>query len=259
MFMDDEKRIVPFGVKLSAALGLIDGIQTITKFGVNPSVGNVSFDTIWDGAGVYQWPESAQILSFVSDNAEDYPAGDGASVVRIEGLDSNYSPINEDVTMNGLSPVNTIKEYLRINNMCILPTFLNNTPVPNVQDAMGTITASYSGNTYAQIVNGNNCTLSSIFTVPAGFTALLFYGAAGTGKAKEAHVQYLTRLYSGVFQIAYDIFTFQSDIERPFEVPQCVAEKTDLQVKAKADIAGIQVYASYDLVLINNDLAGIGG
>ena len=56
---------------LEVSKGNIPGHSTMSKFGENPDIDTGSFDSIWDGGGVYSAPSVAQLHDVVSTSASD--------------------------------------------------------------------------------------------------------------------------------------------------------------------------------------------
>lgn len=53
-------------------------------------------------------------MSVSSTNANDTAAGTGARTVLITGLDENYNDVTESIILNGLTGVNTTKQFIRV-------------------------------------------------------------------------------------------------------------------------------------------------
>ena len=92
--------------------GAVPGTTSIHKFGRNPAVGITSAPICL--GGVYQTPAAATALEVVSDDANDTAAGTGAREVYIQGLDANFDLQEEYVATNGLTPVATANNYMRV-------------------------------------------------------------------------------------------------------------------------------------------------
>ncbi len=86
-------------------------------FGRNLDVDVVtgSEDVIGEG-GLQYWAASANPLSITSDSANDAVAGTGARDVHIEGLNASYNRVQEEIALNGLTPVVTKHSYIRVNS-----------------------------------------------------------------------------------------------------------------------------------------------
>ena len=93
---------------LEVAQGKIPGHSMLNKFGYNPSIGSLAFETIWETGDNYPWQTSAVTVDVVSDNTNDVnTTGSGARTLRIQGLDGSYNLAEETVNLNGTSTVTT--------------------------------------------------------------------------------------------------------------------------------------------------------
>jgi hypothetical protein len=146
---------------LQTARGQVYGHANIQLFGYSASVGSTAFGPLWEGltssGGNYAYPSSALQMTLVSTTTD-------TQIVQVQGLDANYNLLQENVTLNGTTPVTTTNNYLRINGLYIL----------NGVNA-GTITCKNGSNLYAQINIGIGQTQMSLYTVPNGYTFYLTY------------------------------------------------------------------------------------
>jgi len=148
--------------ELQVARTQIMGHSTVELFGYSAAVGSTAAGPLWEGltisGGSYAYPSSAVQMTLVSTQAGD------TQIVQIQGLDTNYNLLYENVTLNGTTGVVSVNSYLRINGLYI--TNGVNT---------GTITCKNSTNLYAQINAGIGQTQMSLYTVPNGYTFYLNY------------------------------------------------------------------------------------
>ncbi len=87
-------------------------------FGRNSLVQNVLCD-LWDGPTcAYVFPTVAQQMAISSSSANDTLAGTGIQKIIIHYLDNLYQEQTEILSLNGITPVNTVAtNILRINAM----------------------------------------------------------------------------------------------------------------------------------------------
>lgn len=207
-------------VYLDANRGIHPDCQAIHRFAFHSNVG-INYETIWDdGGGLYTYPTSALILTAVSTSSLD------TMQVLIGGLDANYIQISEIITLNGLIPVTTTKQYLRINDLQILSG--NN---------VGEINFTNGLVTYGHISATLGIQQSSVYTVPAGYT---FYMTqiditSGTiGSNKYGYGRAMMKFHDGptlrFFQSTF--VTSQLKYEQP--VPFKIPEKTDFEFQCKS-------------------------
>jgi hypothetical protein len=217
--------------ELQVARGQIAGHTGVQIFGYSAAIGASAQGPMWEGqtqsGGLYTPPASAAPLILVSSSASDT----SALSVKIDGLDSSYTPISETIAMNGVTNVTTTKSFLRINMM----TTTNGTNV-------GTITAKISTTLYAQINAGIGQTQASIYTVPAGYTLYLLtvqYDAAigFTSSAYMTAQEYNKDNVSGHLNILNQTVFVQKQ-EQNYATPIPHTEKTDIQFCVKASAGG---------------------
>lgn len=204
---------------LAVSAGLVSDAEAVNIFGVNPVVGS-TYETLWDYGGSYAYPSSALALSAVSSSASD------TMPVLIRGLDANYWPIEEVVTLNGTSAVTTSKAFLRVNQAVILSG-------ANV----GNITITNDGTVLAYISIDKGLTQACHYTVPVGHSLYLYRIDITSGSVNpNKYITYrnVTRTSTGrILRVAEA--TWQSD-QQSFDrqVPFRISEKTDFQFEAKS-------------------------
>ena len=144
--------------------------EHVHKFGSHPNVNqNVSFDnqyTIWDVGTNYVFPSDAgETIQIVSDDASDNQP------TIVVGLDENFLQKEEQVYLNGTTPVSLSglwSRVFRVYNNGSTDYAGNVCTIKN-----GTWTGTSSPNVYAKINIGNNQTLMSVYTIPANYTGYL--------------------------------------------------------------------------------------
>lgn len=166
-------------------------IRNIVILGENGDVDTGTIpETIWDnGGGLYAFPTAQTVATLVSASASDTLGGIGANYVLLEGLNSDYEEISEVVTLNGVTPVNSVNQYFRINFARVVYSGSNKKNV-------GDITITVDAKTVKHIMAGESIDHTGVFTVPVNhrlfLTATSFNINRGTAGAKALIV---TRVY----------------------------------------------------------------
>jgi len=230
----------PYFVQVSR--GLVNGHKRIFKFGHNSVIQDVE-ETIWDGGGIYTYPSSAVAMTVTSGAG----ATDNGVQVNVGGLDADYNEVNETVTLAGSGTATTTQTFLRVNRC-----FIAGSTAPTDD-----VTVANGGTTYAQITNGENQTLMTVWTVPAGYTAYLLAldaTAFTEQNNKVATLRYLTRELNGVFRVKNKFDLFQAAFHQNYITPEPISEKTDIEFRAVATSsnADLRVAASMDILYIEN-------
>jgi len=177
-------------------IGRRPGVSFVEKFGRNTAV-DTSGEDIWDGGGIYDFPDVASIMNVKSTSAED-GAGTltGAIDIRIQGLDENYDFITEDVIMNGIVDVPTTKTFIRVFRAGVLNAGSN---LINVGDI--TITSVAEAIIVAQITSDKGQTNMALYTIPRG------------------HIGFLKKWYASILRagainaVAVDVDMFRRNID----------------------------------------------
>lgn len=246
-------KVEPFGLQVSR--GQIMGHRAVTIFGYNPDVGT-SEETIWTGGGILTHPAPAGVLKVSSSSTDDAAAGTGARTIVLNGLDANYNEISETIELNGQTDVNTVNQYIRVQNLYVATTGSGLTAAGTIYVGTGTVTAGVPATIYGEIAIGNNTSLMANYTIPAGYTAYFTYGNIGSGQLTGSH-QVTGRLLAingtGIRKTSA-IVAFGSGAQNfNFSEPLEILEKTDVEASAVSSSGNTQVSATIQLILIKND------
>ena len=223
---------------LSVAAGHVDGAEAVNIFGVNPIVGT-TYETLWDYGGLYSYPASAATLGVVSSSASD------TMPVLISGVDGNYWPIQEVVTLDGTSSVSTTKSFLRVNSAVILA----GSNVGNITITSGVTVVGY-------ISIGKGLTQACNFTVPVDHSLYIFRIDLTSGTVngnKYLTYRNVTRSETGrVLRVAEA--TWQSGMQSfDRQVPFRIGEKTDFQFEAKSSSNDNEISIFVEAILARNE------
>jgi len=124
--------------------GSYSRVLAAPQFGRNESVGTTRED-LWDLGGTWVAPTTARTHQLVSSSASDTGAGAGGQTLRVSGLTSwDTKEISEIITLNGLTNVPTVNQYVIINELIMLTWGATSTNVGTITataDVDGTITA----------------------------------------------------------------------------------------------------------------------
>lgn len=157
--------------ELLFSLGLIDGFETVNKFGEAIDCDSGVPTDIHDGAdgsastGTDIWvpPTQSRIHNITSSNLNDTSAGSGAKTIRVFGLvDWDSAEVSEDIIMNGTSDVATSNSYVIIHRVQCLTWGADGMNQGDI-----TATAQTDNTVTAAILTGNNQTQMCIYGVPS--------------------------------------------------------------------------------------------
>lgn len=161
------------------------GVGHVNLFGYNPSVSTTAA-TVWSvgSASSYAQLTSGTALEAVSSSANDTAAGTGARTILVQGLDEDYVPFQETVTLNGTTPValaNT--SVVAINSVRVLTAGSGLTNAGNID--IRTVSGSTVKSRISSNVEGVGKARDFIYTTSALVYGLLkriqVYATASTG------------------------------------------------------------------------------
>jgi hypothetical protein len=198
----------------------IYGHSNVNINGYNATVAGTQIP-LWENATVYTFPSSALTMTIASSSATDT----SPAKVTISGLDANWNPISEQVTLNGTTGVTTVNQYLRVNSLIM------NTPATSQTSNVGTITAKNSSTTYAQINPGLGRSQMTIYSVPNGYNFYLrrINCWSGSSLSSNVYIFYnLTTQQSGAASLSAAQISFTLFIDVHRYCANVFGPKTDL-------------------------------
>ena len=218
--------------------------KRVFKFGFNPDI-NGTEETIWDAGGIYVYPSSA--VAMTATTTAGTASDDNGVLVTIQGLDTDYNEVSEEVTLAGAGTATTTQTFLRVYRAF----------VSGSQEPTGTINITNGGTTYARITVGENQTLMALWTVPAGYTAYINHIniATGTTNANQyITASFLSREINKVFRIQLKQTISRGGVaDFVIEYPLPFKEKTDLEVRAVSSGTNNLVSADFEILYIKNN------
>jgi hypothetical protein len=244
--------------EFQVARGQITYHKTNIISGFNPNTGT-SYQTVWGQSSLYSYLSSATVLEISSSSANDTAAGTGARTVTVYGLDGNYAEINEVVTLNGQTAVNTVNSYLRVFHLVVNTAGSGGAAAGTIYAGTGAVTAGVPAVIYLTYTASGGAT-AAIWTVPAGYTAFVTTMAVSSGST-TANVFTSLGLYArptgGVFDnVIQGRCGNGGSFVVFFDYPLSFSEKTDIEVRALSSTAGASVTGQFQVVYVKND-AGV--
>lgn len=235
----DEHMATPSAM-LDIARGHWNNVKAKHIFGFNRTIGT-SFETIFnDGGGIYQFPSAAITLTAVSSSAAD------TMDLVIEGLDADYNPVIDTVTLTGTVAASSNIQFFRINNAYIAGG-----------ENAGNITIANGGVTYAYIEANTGVSQNAIYTVPAGCKMYINNVQFSSGTANPN--KYLTgRIYSkshpsNAVQRFWQATWSTSEMSYSVPLPFAIPEKTDFAFEAKSSSGENEIAVYVNAFVIDNE------
>lgn len=174
--------------ELQVARGQIPGHSVIHVFGHNPDVDDGVEATVWPVPGaILGHPAATTIMKISSSSANDTAAGTGARTVQVLGINGTGGYVQEIVTLNGQTAVNTVNEYDAIERMTVLTVGSGAANAGTIYAGTGTVTSGVPAVPYSAIGPGDNFSLVGHWTCPTGYKGYLVAGklTSGTTNANQ--------------------------------------------------------------------------
>jgi hypothetical protein len=234
--VDEKLRTISMPYLYAISEGIIDNHFPLRIVGANENLATTN-EVLWDNDSTYVYLASAETLKITSTDVDDDgdPADTGARTLYIWGLDTNYDEINDTITMNGTTAVDSNVQFLRVFGayVTLSGTSQANEGVISIKNNAGT-------NTLALIRAAYGGTLQAIWTVPADHIAYITNVTGSTlDSLKPVHTHIETKAFgSNTWRIRNHVFANASPYLYPENAAIILEEKTDIQVSAHADQAG---------------------
>lgn len=231
---------------LEVAQGLISGYSFNHKFGAVPNMSNRTTGSVWDVDNtIYPW---AALDTPAVVNVERNNASDNGLIVTVQGLDTNWDYVEEDITITGADQVGTTL-FRRVNRAFVTDTGTTN--IGNIDIEAG----AAGGTTVARITAGQGQTLMAVYTIPAGKTGYLLKGNASAEANKDASGFMYVR-YSGqtTFRVGhtFEFAGIGGPYDYEFTVPIPIPEKSDIDVRATTRDNNGRYTVAFDILLVDN-------
>ena len=177
--------------------------------------------------------------------------------IFIEGINQNYQVVNELITLQGQTAVSLQTDF-----RTIWRGYNNNTVDLAGDIYIGSESNPTNGepaenNMYLHIpgtINGKltNQSLTSIFTIPDGYTGFITSWFATATKGKDIDFIAYTRENMGIWRYQDRISVYESTFYK--EMPYMrIPEKTDMKVLGATQSGTSNASTTYDMILINNE------
>ena len=242
-----------FDFHTEVSKGLVPKHALVHKFGHNLDIDTgTDPETVWSAGGLYTFDTSASPLRIVSNDINDRQGDTGARRIKIQGLDADYSLIEDEVNLNGQSVVTSNKSFLRVNRAFVIQA-------GNSEFNEGVITINNGSNTLtlAQIPAEHGQTQMAVYTIPANHKAYLTSFSASMSKATPSTAIVLEMVFrkDGVKRVKQNISvdtTGSTSFIKEFKMPLPIEEKTDVYVNAKeVSQNNSGVFSNFALVLVD--------
>ena len=224
------------------ARGDIFGHSFVHKIGEVPAMSQNETGTVWDVNDTdYPWSTFDTAGTLTVDRAS---ASDADKNVVISGLDADYNPLTETVTLTDPTGNATTNSFKRVFEISMNGTSTN----------VGNVTIKKGATTVGLILAGIGQSLMGIYTIPAGFTGYITQGVMTVQEGADATGSFFVRVLGDRFRIGHRFEVsgggeYRYQFTSPFKAP----EKTDIDVRATVRSNNARVTTAYDIILVKNN------
>lgn len=210
----------------------------VTAVGRATGIGTTRTD-VWNVGGTYVFPPAPTQMSVVSSSASDGVAGTGVQAIEILYLDNNYFQLQTTVVLNGTTPVLTTPT----NILRILKVF--SVAVGSAGAAVGNITITGGGNTYARIDATYTASRQCIGTIPANCRGFITnVTLSGTSTTPNDFIEFDVRIAAldtmalpGIFvTVATFGISAGNAVSQDIDPPIFVPPQVDLKVTCRLTV-----------------------
>ena len=240
MISDEDGNIInTFGAASNVVIsaGDLAGYSGVHKFGSVWATNGSGWNTIWTYApttDLYPWATPSGTITVQSTGADTMD-------VTVSGLDLNFEPVSETLTLDGATPVAGQTVFTRVNRAFI-----------SSGSNVGTILVKIGSVVVTTIDIGYGQTLQSFYTIPAGKTGYMLSWYATASKNQETVLGFFQRPEGGAFRITSTMALYQNNYSYEYPVPIKFTEKTDLDVRVRGSSNAL-VTSEYTLILVDNE------
>lgn len=253
-----DRKGVPIGdFTLQVALGCYPGITVQHIAGASYGIPANGPFTLWQNNTMYTWPSSAgavNSMALASGSTDDADGGIGVNKVKVFGLNNDFEPVTEVVSMNGQTPVKLTVEMAHVNHIGAYEIGTTGHNVGDVWLGSGTFTTGVPSSRYSLIIDEMNCSEVGVYTVPVSHSLLLYKPSATFGfyDAKLAvgvHVQ----PYRSKAPFLHEFFSFSNPTNNTLNpVPVLVAAKSKIMIIVNSCSATPDIHIEGESFLIED-------
>lgn len=238
---------------LNISRGMLAGFRPVVRAGTNPDVDSGAPESVWDQGGLYVFPPGPLVMFVSSTSTADAAAGTGLQTLTVSGLDADYNPISEVVTLNGQTQVPTANAFLRVYGISGLSAGSGGVNVGDVYCGTGSAVGGIPATIYSRMRPGFNLSAGVQYTIPAGFTGYLInalVSSMGSAVNQFTAMSIRRRLLGGVFNRTYNVIVGGQVADLSGDIYVRYPEKTDLDVAVETTDANVVCSALLRILLV---------
>jgi hypothetical protein len=219
------------------------------KFGSNTVVGT-TYETLWPESELKAYRSTNALMNVSSSSANDASAGTGMRTVTIYGVDEDWEPVKETVTLNGQSDVAMTVNMMIVYRMKGETAGSGGTNAGIVYVGSGANTAGKPAVVECLVDTGEGQSEVSFFPVPAGTTALIDeFSISSATSVRTATVGIFTKPFGGMFNLRAKRALVSTGDDEDIKRPIVAQAKTIIEMRGKVDATTGYVTGDFQFIL----------
>ena len=224
---------------------LIDKSGATSTLGTTPA----TMTTVWSYTGLFPWTTFAGSGDklYIKSLTDDPKVRNKS--IKIEGLDSNYNILIEEVAFgsNTTVAVSTTNNFYRINRIYLTGNNTNNLPQTyDIEVRYGSTSGTIVSYLTAPWARGQTC----CYTVPAGYEAFLLSLNGNSGKDDEITSSLWVRTFNGTWELKKSFKFISGLFDHNFRTPLRIPEKSDVEIRAFALVESSSIGTEFQLLIL---------
>ncbi len=214
--------------------GLQNPDNLVSFIGSNTALQNGVYETVWPQGGDYVYPAGLTTMTISSGDVNDAAGDTGLRTALVQGLDLNFNPIEEIVSLNGQNGVTLANQYYRVNRIVGLTAGATGSNEGIIYVGEGAVTVGVPATVYECVEIGINISHSGLYTVPFGMSAYLVNGIFTAEANKTTEFQVFVRPNKFIFIAVGQFFVTDAPLVMSRIIPlRKILAGTDIQIRAQ--------------------------
>ncbi len=211
------------------------GAFYVSLFGSHPSVPITGeSELLWNPGIPYIWQTEEETITIVSTEAEDKAIGTGARLLRVRGVSKAGNWLQEDILLDGLTPVITTKKFFRVHLAVVIAAGVTNAQNYNTNLGKITLTGTDSSDIHAEVNPLDGVSKGVLTTVPINYTGYLLDFTMSVEKTGRVSPAINVKLANGV-NISYNgAKVMEGDFGLNFRGGESLPSQTDISIYVSA-------------------------
>jgi hypothetical protein len=238
-------------------LGRVSGHELVVVGGHASGLGVTSAGINASSVDLVRISQATTVRVASTNALNDVGGGSGALVVKIEGLDANYEPQEEEVTMNGSAIVTTVKTWRAINGVEVVSAGVAEINIGDIHVGSGAFTSGIPATKYYILEAEHGHGFAGVYTVPVGKTFIMLMAhtmVRAAAKTLQVNINVFHHAISTVHIMSVPLHQAEGSMTMDVRGADRIDEKDTITLAGFVGQATADVAVSVQGLLIDNEL-----